>query len=89
VSDAYLQVAPDSTGKTVDMDLVATAAGASIYRERVAIVGFTGEQFDEMLTTQRQVLACLRAILASINSPTSSVTEDDFAIPTTNYLTSS
>lgn len=78
MSDAFVQVAPDSTGKQVDMDQTANAAASTVYRQRAVLVGATDSQLDELLIIQRQTLSVLRAILASINSPTDTVIEDDF-----------
>jgi hypothetical protein len=78
MSDSFVSVAPDGYGKSVDMDQTATAAGPTIYRQRAVLVGLTNEQIDELLTLSRQQLAVLRAILASTNSVTNTVTEDDF-----------
>ena len=77
--DSYIQVAPDGSGKQVDMDQVATAAGAQIYRQRADLVGLSAETLLDLLAVHRAQLKVLRAILASLNSVSSSFREEDFS----------
>lgn len=77
--DSFVQVAPDSTGKMVDMDLVTTAAGALIYRQRAKIMGEEGDAIVQMLAIQQQTLSVLRAILATLSALSNSpISEEDF-----------
>ena len=62
--DGYTQVAPDSTGKKIDMDVVSTAAGTTLYREKAILVGETADILQSMFMVQLQQLACLRALLS-------------------------
>ena len=83
MSDSFIRVAPDSTdtvlGKTVDMDLVSTAAGASIYRQRADLTGDSMEALEEISIHLKQHTALLRAILATLGaSSTASIGEDMF-----------
>jgi hypothetical protein len=78
--DAYVQVARDNPeGKQVDMDLVATAAGSTIYRQRAVLVGDSAEILRSMLDTQMAMLACLRSLvaMAQIKNPGSGC-EDEY-----------
>lgn len=77
--DAYLQVAPDSTGKLVDMELVSTAAGQVLYRQRAILVGESGNALDELLALASAQLAVLRAILATMQQTVpGAATEEEF-----------
>jgi hypothetical protein len=75
---SYIKLAPDSTGKQVVMEQITLLDGTTAYRQVAEFGGITGEQFDELLRLSRSQLAVLRAILASLNSTNSTVTEDDF-----------
>jgi hypothetical protein len=79
-NDSFIQVAPDNTeGKRVDMDLVASAAGATLYRQRAVLVGETGNDLQRLLAINTQQLAVLRAMLAILSeSSTANITESDF-----------
>ena len=70
MSDAYLQVAPDSTGKKVDMDQVSTAAGDTIYRQKAEMAGETFrllESINKQLEIQTRILRVIFNVLASSN----------------------
>lgn len=77
--DTYVQVAPDSTGKQVDMEQVATTAGATLYRQRAVLMGDTPELLWQISKTLSELLAVNRAQLA-ILAATSNVRieEDDY-----------
>jgi hypothetical protein len=76
--DSYVQVAPDSTGKLVDMEVVGTAAGL-VYRQRAVMVGDPADALQQLLTLNQQQLAVLRAILATLSGTSNSpVAEEDF-----------
>jgi hypothetical protein len=66
--DSYVQVAPDGSGKKIDMALTASAAGDTIYRQRAEIVGVNAEVLGELLELSRKQLACLRGILYRLNN---------------------
>lgn len=76
--DGYVQVAPDSTGKQIDMGQVATSAGDTLYRQRAEIVGDVGAAILELLDTNKTQLAVLRGILFALTN--GEVTEDNFII---------
>ena len=79
MSDATLQVAPDSTGKSVDMTLLQTGSGSAIYRERAEMVGDSADILFQTLAVNKNILACLRALLANWNAgSTTPFGEDDF-----------
>jgi hypothetical protein len=68
--DSYVQIAPDSTGKKVDMDQVASAAGDTIYQQRATLVGETGNILQALLEQQHiqtNILAGIFKLLASSN----------------------
>lgn len=75
-TDAYVQVAPDSTGKQVDMSQVSTAAGATIYRQRAEITGDVADAILAMNATMKLQLAVLRGILFALTN--GDVTEETF-----------
>lgn len=81
-NDSYVQVAPDSTGKQVDMELTGTAAGANIYRQRALLVGDPADVMQQLLVNSNANLAVLRAIL-TVLTVTSNVriSEEDFSNP--------
>jgi len=69
--DSYVQIAPDSTGKKVDMDQVVSAAGDTIYRQRATLVGETGDILQALLEQQliqTNILAGIFKVLASSNA---------------------
>lgn len=61
--DGFTQVAPDSTGKKIDMDVVSTTAGTTLYREKAILVGETGDTLQALLTEQVEQTRILMAIL--------------------------
>jgi hypothetical protein len=67
-TDSYVQVAPDSTGKKVDMSQVATSAGDVILRQRAELVGDPAAAILEMNETLKKVLAVQRGILFALTS---------------------
>jgi hypothetical protein len=79
--DSFIKVAPDNAeGNAVDMDLVATAAGVNVRRQRAVLVGETGDQFQALLLIQMQQLQVLRAMLTILRADhPGSLGEEDFA----------
>ena len=78
-NDGQLTVAPDSTGKSVDMEIVSTGAGAAIYRQRALMVGDSADVLFQILSVQQKQLAVLRALLAHFNmGDTRPLDEADF-----------
>jgi rRNA processing protein Krr1/Pno1 len=74
--DAFTQLAPDSTGKKVDMDQVATAAGDTLYREKAILVGETGDALQliaEEMQTHTKILTEIYKVLISSNPEFSGV----------------
>lgn len=76
--DTYVQVATDGSGKKVDMGLVATSAGDTIYRQRAEIVGDVNAAIQELLDINKTQLAVLRGILFALTN--GDVTEDSFTL---------
>lgn len=74
--DAFIQVAPDGTGKQIDMTLTTTAAGATIYRQRAEIMDPVADAILQILATQKLILANLRGILQALSQ--GDITEDNF-----------
>ena len=67
--DAQITVAPDNldpAAKAVDMDRVATQAGAAIYRQRADLVGESGALMQQILTINLRQLYVLRAVLSTL-----------------------
>lgn len=75
-TDGFVQVAPDSTGKTVDMKLIRTVAGDSIYRQRAELSGSAADAILALDDTARKQLAVLRGILFALTN--GEVTEEMF-----------
>ena len=78
--DSYTQVAPDSTGKKIDMDQVATAAGPVLYREKAILVGETGDTLQLMLEEMQMhtnILTDIYKVLISSNPEFSGVEQLD------------
>ena len=73
--DSFVQVAPDSTGKQVDMSLVQTAIG-SVQRQRAEIVGDPADALNTLNENIRRLLAVQRALLAFLSN--GEVTEEQF-----------
>lgn len=79
MADSFVQVAPDSSGKQIDMETVTTAAGPILYQQRARIVGDSAEAIFQILATNQKILAVMRALLALQNARnTTPVFEDDF-----------
>jgi len=67
--DAQITVAPDNldpASKLVDMDKVATQAGATVYRQRADLVGESGALLQQLLSVNLRQLYVLRAVLATL-----------------------
>lgn len=73
--DTFVQVAPDSTGKKINMGATPTLAGSDVVTQRTELVGSIAEALNDLLIETRLQTALLRAILHSFNSGTS---EEDF-----------
>lgn len=84
LSDAKIIVAPDSTGKSVDMELVQTGAGTSIYQQRARLVGDSQDFLQQLYLLNLQQLAVMRAMLATLQSIQSTLRtpQSDFPSPT-------
>ena len=78
MSDSFVQLLPDSTGKQVDMETVSTNVAALLYQQRAKLVGDSADVLFNILQTNQKVLACLRAILANLQDGSARATEDDF-----------
>ena len=88
LSDTFVQVAQDGTGKKVDMELVQTSSGTPIYSQRARLVGDSQDFLQQLYLANLQHTAILRAILATLQgikttlqTPATdfpSPTEDDF-----------
>lgn len=75
-TDSYVQVAADGVGKKVDMTLVQTNAGDTIYRQRAELIGDSVgllQSIDDKLMVTN---ALLRGILFVLSN--GDVTEDNF-----------
>ena len=86
--DSFIKVAPDNAeGNAVDMDLVSTAAGINVRRQRAVLVGETGDLLQSIFLVQTQQLAVLRAILSTLQmsdtgfgpNPPNVANESDFS----------
>jgi hypothetical protein len=79
--DSFIKVAPDNAeGNAVDMDLVSTAAGANVRRQRAVLVGETGDALQAIMLIQMQQLQVLRAMLAILRADhPGSLGEEDFS----------
>jgi len=79
--DDFVQVAPDSTGKQVDMEQVVTGAG-TVRRQRAAIVGDTADALLEIRMLLRQLISIQLAILETVQSESNvNVSPEDFPPP--------
>lgn len=76
MSDSYLQVAADGAGKQVDMTLLRTLAGDTIYRQRAELIGPPADALLELNAEAKIQTALLRAILFVLSN--GDVTEDQF-----------
>jgi len=77
--DSYVQVAPDSSGKRIAMDQAVNADGSIVQLQKALLVGTPADALDQILQTDIQILAVLRAILATLAATSNSpVTEEDF-----------
>jgi len=68
MADAVVQVAPDSTGKKVDMELVSTAADPTVYRQRALLVGTPEDAISEIRLLLRQLISIELAILETLQA---------------------
>lgn len=79
MTDSYVQVAVDGNGKKVDMDLVSTEAGPSIYRQKAVLAGITAVLLNKIVEQNMMMLALQRATLAVLNSMNNTdVSEENF-----------
>jgi hypothetical protein len=89
ISDSFVQIAPDSTGKRmetafIDTPLVdSTGAVIDVYRQRAEIVGTVADSLDQLLQLNRTQVQLLQAILSNLNA-TSNVNAqpEDFPLDT-------
>lgn len=79
-TDAYVQVAIDSTGKKISMDQGVDASGSTVYIQRALLVGDPADQLSQLLEMNQQQLAVLRTILkVLVESTNARVQEEDFS----------
>jgi hypothetical protein len=83
--DGYTQVAPDSTGKKIDMDVVTTAAGATLYREKAILVGETGDVLQQILECNLQQLVLLRTLVEMVMADHPGVGDGGYNDASTRY----
>ena len=83
MSDSFVRVAPDSTGKNVDMELVQTSSGTAIQSQRARLVGDSQDFIHQLYLINCQQLAVLRAVLATLAAIQSTLKTPatDFASP--------
>ncbi len=60
MSESYVQVAPEGTGKKIDNELVETTAGSLIYRQRVALAGDAAASVQNTAELLERILIELR-----------------------------
>lgn len=78
-TDAYVQVAPDSTGKKIGMDQQTDAGGNVVYLQRALLVGEPADALSQLLEINRLQLAAIRALVRIMSETTNSrADEDDF-----------
>lgn len=78
-NDSYVIVAPDSTGKKVQMEVAYDAQLNATYLQKAILVGDPADALQNILATETQILAVLRAILSTLSATSNSpVNEEDF-----------
>jgi len=76
--DGVVQVAPDSTGKKLDVELVSAGGVDPVQRQRAVLVGASQDCLDRLVVLAETQLAVLRAIAATLrNESNASETEED------------
>lgn len=82
VTVQYVQVAVDGAGKKVGMQQSVDSAGNQIYLQKALLIGDPADVLSQLLDTERQILACLRALVRIQADITNSrTTEEDFSSP--------
>lgn len=75
--DAYVQVAADGVGKKVGMEQATDAFGNVIYLQKALLVGDPADVLNQILLCDRQILACLRALLRVMADTSNSRTQEE------------
>lgn len=75
-TDGYVQVAPDNTGKKIDMGQRQSIAADLVHVQRAEMVGPAAEALKELNEVMKQQLAVMRAILFVLGD--GSVEEEQF-----------
>jgi len=79
-NDSFIQVAVDGAGKKVAADLQVDAYGNTVYLQKALLTGDPADAVAQLLDTNRQILACLRALLRIQSDTTNSrTTEEDYS----------
>jgi nucleoid-associated protein YgaU len=66
MNQGYVQVAPDSAGKKVVMEVITLPDGTTSYRQIAQIDGPAGDAMIESLFIQKQTLNVLRVLVAQL-----------------------
>jgi len=74
--ETYVQVAPDSTGKKVEMEQGTQADGSTVYRQKAVLVGDPADAILAMRDELKIQTAVLRGILFALTN--GDVTEEMF-----------
>lgn len=83
MTDSYVQIAPDSTGKKMATDAQTDSLGNAVQVQKAMFVGDGADALSQMLEINRQQLACLRALLRCMTDISNSrITEEDFSSQT-------
>jgi hypothetical protein len=78
--DAYIQIAPDSTGKKLATDQQTDASGSTVQVQKALLVGDPADALVQLLEINQQQLAVLRAILrVFVETTNARVLEEDFS----------
>lgn len=81
-TDAYVQVALDSTGKKVAMDQGTDAAGNTVYFQKALLIAQPADDLNDIRETNKQILLTLQAIFSLLSATTNVRVEvDDFETP--------
>lgn len=76
MSEGFVQVAPDSTGKKVGMEQVVLSDGTTAYLQKALIVGDAADALLAIKDAMRIQTAVLRGILFALTN--GDVTEEQF-----------
>lgn len=79
----YVQVAVDGAGKKIAMELGVDGYSNTVYKQKALLIDGPADALDQLLETDRKILACLRALLKIQQDSTNSrTTEEDYTSPT-------